>query len=296
MGNYLSYGGIRIGIFLIGLLPMPIIHFLSTGISFLLSKIIKYRKKIIDKNLKLSFPSASNENLNTVRITFYNYFSDLIMETIKGFSMSLESLTERVVDKEPEIMQDIFKKNKKVLMVMGHYGNFEWLCRALPVIIPNCEHICLYQPVKNKLLDDFVKKDREKYGMKMISVKDMKALIAIAQTDTRQCFWFVMDQVPGAPHESAHWMQFLNQDTPVIMGPEKFAKRIKAAVVYTELQRKTRGYYTLHHSLITENADNNPAFEITEKEMYCLEKGIKKQPELWLWSHNRWKHHRMLPS
>ena len=126
MGNYLSYGGIRIGIFLIGLLPMPIIHFLSTGISFLLSKIIKYRKKIIDKNLKLSFPSASNENLNTVRITFYNYFSDLIMETIKGFSMSLESLTERVVDKEPEIMQDIFKKNKKVLMVMGHYGNYHW--------------------------------------------------------------------------------------------------------------------------------------------------------------------------
>ncbi len=296
MGNYLWYGSIRIGIFLIGLLPMPIIHFLSTGISFLLSKIIKYRKRIIDKNLKLSFPSVPIENLYAVRIAFYNYFSDLIMETIKGFSMSLVSLTERVVDKEPEIMQDIFKKNKKVLMVMGHYGNFEWLCRSLPSIIPNCEHICLYQPVKNKLLDEFVKKDREKYGMKMISVKDMKALIAISQTNTTQCFWFVMDQVPGAPHESAHWMQFLNQDTPVIIGPEKFAKRIKAAVVYTELQRKTRGYYTLHHSLITENAANNPAFEITEKEMNCLEKGIKKNPELWLWSHNRWKHHRLVPS
>jgi KDO2-lipid IV(A) lauroyltransferase len=289
---YISYCCIRILIFIVGLIPLDALYRLSKGVSFLLQYLLRYRKRIIDKNLKNAFPTYTEDDRKKIKIGFYRYFADLLLESFHCFSMSFRALAARVRQSNPEVIEEVLEHNSKIVIVMGHYGNFEWLCRAVMSVMPGFEHICLYQPVSNKYLDNYIKFNRGRYGMKMVSVKDMKGLLHLTKNNHKQCIWFVMDQVPGAPHESAHWMQFLHQDTPVIYGPEKFAKRIDAAVVYVELQQKERGTYELASNAIVYHACDTGAFDITEKQIQLLEKGIEKQPTLWLWSHNRWKHQR----
>lgn len=289
---YISYCCIRIFIFLVGLIPLNALYSLSNGVSYLLQYIIRYRNRIIYKNLKNAFPALTDGDREKIKIAFYRYFADLLLESFHCFSMSFRALSARVKQSTPGVIEEVLAHNSKIVIVMGHYGNFEWLCRTVMNVMPGFEHICLYQPVNNKYLDNYIKFNRERYGIKMVSVKDMKGLLHLTKNNNKQCIWFVMDQVPGAPHETAHWMEFLHQDTPVIYGPEKFAKRIDAAVVYVELQQKVRGVYELASTTITHHAADTKAFDITEKQMQLLEKGINKHPALWLWSHNRWKHQR----
>ncbi len=89
-----------------------------------------------------------------------------------------------------------------------------------------------------------------------------------------------------------HWTTFLNQDTPVISGPEKIARRFNFPVYFLDIQKIKRGYYSAEFKLICENPKDVPEFYITRKYLSMLEQNILERPELWLWSHKRWKYYR----
>jgi KDO2-lipid IV(A) lauroyltransferase len=100
---------------------------------------------------------------------------------------------------------------------------------------------------------------------------------------------FLADQTPSNK-DACHWMPFLNQDTPVFLGTEKIAKKLNRPVVYVHIQRIRRGFYEASFKVITEDPKNTPDNWITEQHTHLLERDIIANPELWLWSHRRWKH------
>jgi KDO2-lipid IV(A) lauroyltransferase len=98
---------------------------------------------------------------------------------------------------------------------------------------------------------------------------------------------FIADQAAWA--HTAYWTQFLNQQTPVFMGPEKIAIKFNYPVVYMSVQRIKRGYYQVVPELLFTNSKETKPTEISEAFTNRLEKDILANPAIWLWSHKRWK-------
>ena len=102
---------------------------------------------------------------------------------------------------------------------------------------------------------------------------------------------FLFDQTPKS-FEIQHWVTFLNQDTPAILGAEKIAQKLDTVVLFLHSRKIKRGYYEAEFQLVTDHAGECPKFEITDKCTHLLEQQIIEHPEFWLWSHKRWKHKR----
>ena len=105
---------------------------------------------------------------------------------------------------------------------------------------------------------------------------------------------FIADQTPSP--KGAHWMQFLNQDTPVFTGTGKISKKMQYPVVYIGIHRVKRGYYEMRAEKLVENPEELDDLKIVEAFTKRLEEDIIKQPEIWLWTHRRWKHKRQTNS
>lgn len=287
--NLLLYIFFRFIVFCFRIMPFSFLYGLSNLLYFLLYKIGGYRKKVVRLNLKNSFPDKSSEELLQIEKAFYKHFFDILLEGIKGFSMSKEELLQRQKLLPPYTPQLQLDKGRSILIVGGHYGNWEWGGISASFHV-DTDVIVLFSPIKNKYIDQFIKDSRAVHQTYFwSSPKAPKAFKAYE--DKKAAFVLIADQSPSNP-KRAHWLSFLNQDTAVLRGPASYAINYNIPLLFIDIQRVKRGYYTMEVSVLTENPQEYTAEELTELYIKKLEETIIKRPELWLWSHRRWKHQR----
>lgn len=268
-------------------LPFWALYLLSDFLFLLVRFIIPYRKKIIDKNLLLSFPEKSKAELREIRNNYYRHLSDLLVEGLKMYGLSNKELQKRMKFRNPEVLEKLFLENKSVIGIGSHYGNWEWGSLILPTV---CKHKTLgvYKPLSNEKWNTFMKSMRAQKGMKLIAMKDvLRELITLKKETTLTIL--ISDQSPMKA-EIQYWTPFLNQETPIYLGPEKLAKSTGYPVFFIKMEKIKRGYYEFEFILISENPKEEKEFFISNTHVKLLENQIKEHPENWLWSHNRWKH------
>ena len=270
------------------LLPYSLLYLLSDILYLFMYKVMGYRKKVVFTNLKNSFPDKNEDELKTIMSNFYKHLCDIILEGIKGFTITEKELRERMVFKNPEFANEFAKKKQSIILVGGHYNNWEMAAQSF-CIPSNHKCIGIYKPLNNSFMNNKIYKSRSKYGMNLISMKKTKT--SFEEGSQAKAIVFGSDQNPANP-KSAHWVTFLNQDTAVLFGAEKYAKKYNWPVIFVSINKVKRGYYEVTYSLITEKPNEETHGEITEKFTKRLEEDILKQPEYWLWSHKRWKHKR----
>jgi KDO2-lipid IV(A) lauroyltransferase len=250
-----------------------------------------YRKKVVFANLRNSFPDKSDAEIKAIQKRFYRYFCDLFLETFKTLTISRASMLKHCsMDPAAEALFNGFaQENKSMIIVMGHYGNWEWAGNTFSL---KCKHqlYVIYHPLANPHFNRLIIKMRTRFGTKLIAMKDtFRDMVQNRPHLTATAF--IADQTP-AP-DKAYWMNFLNQDTPVFPGTEKIAQKMNYPIVYVSIKKIKRGYYTL-----TADTLKMPPFntiregEITEAHTKRLETDIIGNPETWLWTHRRWKHKR----
>jgi KDO2-lipid IV(A) lauroyltransferase len=185
-------------------------------------------------------------------------------------------------------MDEIIKQNKSFVILTGHMGNWEWL-PTIWHLEGKANIVGIYHKLSSPFFEWFTKNMRERFGIQMITMENtLRGMIANKNKLTGT--GFISDQTPS--RENAHWITFLNQDTPVFMGAEKLAKKFNYPVIYCHIIKPKRGYYEIKIDIITMEPQNTPDFYITETFNKLLEADIINQPEIWLWSHRRWKHKR----
>ena len=99
----------------------------------------------------------------------------------------------------------------------------------------------------------------------------------------------IADQSPGHPG-SAWWFTFFGKPTPFLKGPAKGAIVNDAAVVFAFIHKPRRGHYDAVFKLATVDPASMTEQELTKKFVLYLEEVIREYPDMWLWSHRRWKH------
>ena len=230
-------------IYLLSLLPFPLLYLLSDGLYLLLYYVIGYRKKVVSENLRNAFPEKTPAEIIILQKNFYRYFCDLLLETFKTLTISRDTMLKRcsLDPSADKIFNNFAAENKSLIIVMGHNGNWEWAGNTFSLC---CKHqlYVIYHPLANKYFDGLIYKMRRKFGSKLIPMKDTFRQI-IKNRNELNAIGFIADQSPNP--DKAYWMNFLNQDTAVFTGTEKIAKMIKDPIVFVSVKRLKRGYYTL---------------------------------------------------
>ena len=275
------------------LLPLKILYILSDILFFPMFYIVRYRRKLVYQNMKDSFPEKSEKEIRRMEKAFYHHFCDYIVETIKLLHISDKETRKRVKFHNTEALQEIVDNGGSCLMLLGHYGNWEFVpsvtlwMRKGSVIFAQ-----IYRPLKNKWFDRFFLKLRGRYHSECIAKQDtLRSILRYKSSGRPSITGFMADQTPS-PANIHHWVNFLNHDTPVFTGVEKIAHKVGFSVFYFDVEKIKRGYYSVTIREISKNPKETEEFEITNKNMEMMETTILRAPEYWLWTHNRWKHKR----
>lgn len=270
----------------LSLLPLPVLYLFTDFFFLLLITVVPYRRKVIDGNLKRSFPKLSDQKRNRIKRKFYRHFTNILAEGIKNLTISKSSLKKRFKVRNPEVMDQLASQNKNVLLVSGHYNNWEWLITSQALLFP-FEAYGIGMPLSSKFWDKKVNARRSRFGMNVIHAGNYRKALA-EKTDRPKAVLVLSDQSPGNSRKS-FWTDFLNQNTAVLFGAEMMANELDYAVVYFTTHQTRRGHYEMELELITDQARTLSWGEITEKHVRLLEKEILEKPQHWLWSHKRWK-------
>lgn len=267
-------------------LPTPVLYGLSNVLYAVIYSLHGYRREVVRTNLKNSFPEFSASELRVVERQFYHHFCDLLVESIKGFSITPTELNKRFQHRNKEIFDKFFQLGRPVTLVGGHSGNWEWLALSAALHLPH-QPLAIYTPLQNAFMNDKILKSRSRFGLMMRSYAEVKQLLDSGLAKPALVI-FGADQSPTLSQQP-YWTTFLNQETGVQFGVEKFAVQYDAPVVYGFIHRLARGHYEIEYRLICENPRELPYGEITEAHTRMLESDIRKAPFNWLWTHKRWK-------
>lgn len=275
-------------IFLISILPFSVLYVISDIFFIFIYHIIGYRKEIVKTNLSNAFPEKTAEEIKIISEKFYRYLCDLILETFKTLTITPAEVKKHVLFDDDSILKKYYTAKQSVILVLGHWGNWE-LVGARFSQDPLHQLYTIYHPLANKHFDRLFYYMRTRLGNKLYKMNEALRGI-LNDRDKISVIAFLSDQTPS-PH-GAYWTTFLNQDTPIFTGAEKIAKKLNYPVIYGAFNRVKRGLYSIELEEIAAFPNSTSENEISELHAKRLEKDIIRQPEIWLWTHRRWKHKR----
>lgn len=275
--------------YLLSLLPFCVHYLFSDFVYLILYRLIGYRIKVVRNNLTTSFPEKSEAEIREIERKFYHRLCDYFVEAVKMMTMSERQILRRMVFKNTEALNKCFDENQSIALYLGHTFNWEWIT-SLPLWITKKVHCGeLYHALENEAFDKLFLHLRERWGSECIPLVDiLRKTIEYKHKQQTTIIGYLGDQVPHW-NNIHHWCWFLNHDTPVMTGTERIAIKNRQAIFFLEMTQKKRGYYEAEFKLISRTPEQFKEFEITDIYHQMLEASIRRQPELWLWSHKRWK-------
>ena len=273
------------------LLPLSVLYLMADAIIYpLMYYVVRYRLKVVRKNMRNSFPEKSQSELKQMEKQFYHHFADLLVEVVYGYRVGEEEMRERVVFENVDLVEDLASKTHGVIAYLGHMGNWEWLVDLNKRFVnPSMVEYNVYRQLKNPKSDAMMLKLRSKRGGECIEKNQLlRKLVLLRHAEHPFVVGMLADQKPSK-RSSYVWTEFLHQETAFLDGSEVLAKKFGFSAVYAHIWSTKRGYYRVRFELIADNPSTMKPEEMTNRYAELLEKNICAQPEQWLWTHNRWK-------
>ena len=275
-------------IWVISKLPFWALYGISNLLFFLVYYIIGYRTKVVMDNLALVFPEKSKQDHKSIAKKFYLHLCDMEVESIKSLSISKEEMKRRFTITNVEIIHQLEKENRSVMLFMGHYASWEWGVILQSFI--NHKGYAVYKKIENPFFDRLIKKIRARYDTELINTKETVHKMGAAKIRGELTInAFIADQT--AKHWKAkHFQEFMGIKVPVLTGGEMLAKKFDMAVLYLDVRKVKRGFYAADIKLITKNPNDFPDYEITDQFLKLVEAQVMDEPAYYLWTHKRWKY------
>lgn len=286
----MMYWLLRFLLKLLAYIPFRVLYVLSDGLFYLLYYIVRYRRTVVGQNLAESFSEKSPREIEEIEKKFYRFFTDMVLESCKLGSMSPEEISRRMKFTNVEVVNSLLKQGRIISVYLGHYGNWEWVS-SLPLCIEkNVTAAQIYHKLRNKSMDKLMLYIRERMGAVCVEMrKTARYINELASNQKVGIIGFIADQSPKKK-EARHFLPFLHHRVPVLTGTEKITKHYGFEAWFLNVKRVKRGYYEAEFIRMHEDPQVLPDFELTALYFRLLEQAILRQPELYLWTHNRFKH------
>lgn len=276
--------------YIVGLMPFPIIYFISDINYFIIYYIARYRRKVVRDNLVSSFPEKDIKEIKKIERKFYHNLCDIIVECSKLLYIKSRKLAKRIKINNPELLQELYEQNRSIFLAIPHSGNWEWFGKILH-FISNHDASAIYKKMTNTVADKFIYKLRMNYHIGYENMIEANSVLRtlIKRKNLCNSILIVADQSPRGT-ENDYWTMFLNKKTAFFTGLEKMSKLLNYCVIFVAMKRVKRGYYEVTFKTICINPKEMGKNFITESYVRGMEDFIKENPSNWLWSHRRWKH------
>ncbi len=274
-------------------LPFWVLYGISDVMFVILFHVLRYRRKVVVKNLCASFPEKSNAEIRHIERRFYRNFTDYMVETVKLLHISDREMRKRMVFENIEIVDSLLDQGTSIACYLSHCFNWEWVTSILlwtkPEINKKSRFLQIYRPLKDQWFDQFMLNLRSRFGSESVAKSHtLRALLTYRRDGIPTITGFLADQKPSHG-DPTYVMEFLNHPTAMITGTETIARRLGMAATYLDMKKDKRGHYRIVTHLIAQNvADTEPGF-VTNAYGHLLERTIDNEPSIWLWSHKRWK-------
>jgi KDO2-lipid IV(A) lauroyltransferase len=278
---YIVYGLL----YIFSLLPLRILFIFSDFVYLLLYYVFGYRKKVVMDNLLQAFPEKIEKERKTIAKKFYRNFTDNWIETIKLLSISKTALNKRV-SSNVDVFHQLHKQGRSVQLNLGHFFNWEYMTLYTGINQPYT-FLTVYLPQSSKITNRLFLHLRSRWGNPQLPATDMARAI-IPWRKKQHLLALGADQSPPLG-EFAYWLYFLNRPTAFLKGPEKFARLQQVPVVMMTTTKPKRGHYHFEYFLLADHPKDMKEGELMRRYAKHLEANIKLQPEIYLWSHKRWK-------
>ncbi|MBD5357569.1 MAG: acyltransferase [Bacteroides sp.] len=286
----MAYHLLRIFLRLVSMIPFSVLYALSGGLYFLLYHVIGYRKKVVHKNLTECFPEKSPEEIKEIEKRFYKFLADNILETCKMGHMSAEEMSKRMKFINVEKVNERLRQQQSIALYLGHYANWEWISSMPLHLEKSAVGAQIYHQLSNKDFDRVMFENREHFGAINVEMRKTARFINELASDHKvSIIGFIADQSPRKK-DSHYFVPFLNHNTPALTGTEKLTKHYKLEPWFVQTRRVKRGYYEAEFILMHDDRASLPDFELTNIYYRMLEQMICQQPELYLWSHKRFRY------
>ncbi|WP_302151627.1 lysophospholipid acyltransferase family protein [uncultured Alistipes sp.] len=260
---------------------------------FLLCYVLRYRRKVVRRNLRNSFPEKSERELAEICRRFYRTLAELFVDTINMAHMSADKARTVLTVKGLEEHRAAVK-GRDWIALTAHYGCWEY-CSYWGLYEPSQMLVAVYHPLRSVVMERFYQRLRNYENSTTVAMKEcLRFYLRNRETGIdgkNLVMGLIADQNPPRRPDS-HWFRFLNQDTIFFDGGEKLALRCHLPVYFVRMERLQRGRYQMSFELLYDGEEVVAPNEITERYVRRLEAVIVERPELWIWSHRRWKHKR----
>lgn len=275
---------------LINAMPQRMRYAFASILAIVLRKLLRYRRKVVRKNLIASFPEKPLSEILTIEKRFYNNLGDLFVEALQLLTMKRDDVQKRFRMQNKALIDKELEQNRGVFLAIGHSGNWEWFAAYISLLFPG-QSGSLYKQQRSKLFDELFYRMRTRLGGLMMFESKVAYRALAAKPNPAKVVLIPGDQTPGGKLTD-HWTTFMHQETPFFTGLEKMAQSLGFAVFFVDLQRERRGYYLARVEKLEPINEPGIQFGLTEAYARRLGQAINEAPDNWLWSHRRWKHKR----
>lgn len=278
----------RIAFFLlISRLPFRVLYVISDFLSFVARRVVGYRKNVIIKNLKNSFPERKEEDLVALIPGIYRNLTDVMLETFKLLTISEKELKRRVRFVNADYVNQFHRDNTPIIITTSHLCNWEWMLVASSLVL-SAPIDGVYQHINNSFFEKLMFRIRGRFGAIPVE-KNHVFRESLKKRNVSHILALVADQSPPRSDKNVYWTTFLNQETVFYNGMERIGSGFNWPILYAKMRRIKRGFYEMEFiELESDPADKKPGTMVT-KYAAILEDLIREHPTDWLWSHNRWK-------
>jgi KDO2-lipid IV(A) lauroyltransferase len=253
--------------------------YIAQGIGLLLEK----RKRIALINLNIAFPQMSDIEKKAVVSKMWNNLGRIFAEMPYWYMMKQEKMLQ--LFSLPEVlsqqMQNIIQNQAtKLIIISGHYGNWELCNHILPLVSTKCALV--YRSLENKYMDCLLKKTRESKGAILVKKDNGGIKNAIKLFYSGYTLGMLVDQ----RHLKGELIPFFGKDAPTVILPVKLAQQNKTPIVMINIMRIKGVKYKVEFKEIS--LDNDDPIDIMKNIHHEMEKTIISAPEQWFWIHKRW--------
>ena len=271
----------------LSILPMSALYLFSDGLYILAYYVIGYRRKVVRGNLENAFPKKEKKEIIGIEKKFYRHFCDVAVEAIKTLTISEKEVKKRLVVRNPEMLYQFLNDHQSILMYTAHQGNWEWLV-YLPVYLKYPAYT-FYRPLQNRYFNNLILIIRERFGVNCVDARKGYRTVLNQKRDKLPVINCVIGDQSPSGRDKKKWIRFFNKDTAFFVGAEKIAEKTSAAVLFPCFIKVKRGRYELQFEEVEKKWAKDRTFSIINGYAALLEEAISNHPELWLWSHRRWK-------
>ena len=272
---------------IISKLPLSFLYAFSTFLSFFTYHIVRYRRGLVRRNLRNSFPEKAPDELTRIERQFYRNLADYAVETLKLLTISSEDLSARMKFLNPSIIEEYKQRRHSVIILSSHQFNWEWLLASAGMALPLPIDF-VYQTVSNPIFNQFSLASRTRFGAYPIN-REVVAREVMKRKHIQRTVAILADQYPGLGKDKKYLTTFLHQRTAFFQAANQLAFLTQFPVVFAAVTKAKRGFYQVTFEKIAEPPFQKDDFSLIEKYITRVEKNIRENPSEWLWSHNRWK-------